>query len=99
MQATAFTYAVNIALVRLADSSVSRNFHGMDRHDSLHGVSMLCTWALVMQLVVAKARHVGNGLVGSHLASKMSGIGLFLLVDANRDVLRVLGFRKNGIYS
>ena len=71
-----FTYAVDIALVRLADSSVSRNFHGMDRNDSLHGVSMLCTWALVMQLVVAKARHVRNGLDESHLASKMFGICL-----------------------
>ena len=60
--------------MRLADSSVSRNFHGMDRTDRLHGVSMLCTWALVMQLAVAKARHVRNGLDESHLALKMCGI-------------------------
>ena len=33
------------AMVSMADSSVSRNFHGMDRKDSLHGVSLLCTWA------------------------------------------------------
>ena len=35
---------------------VSRNVHGMDRKDSLHGVSELCTWALEMQLVVAKGK-------------------------------------------
>ena len=49
---------------------VSRNFHGMDRQDSLHGVSKLCAWALEMQLVVAKARHMRNGLDDSHLSSK-----------------------------